>query len=71
MSKDIRSEQELEPYLNKLEQVGDNLAELEHTAILLDEYTKRLGECHFFRSITSHLMDLSRGEIQEACHCQT
>ncbi|PRP84933.1 hypothetical protein PROFUN_07587 [Planoprotostelium fungivorum] len=39
-----KKQQELEPYLNKLEQVGDNLAELEHTAILLDEYTKRLEE---------------------------
>ncbi len=37
-------DKEFEPYVSKIEQLDTSLGELESSVMLLDEYTKRLGE---------------------------
>ena len=37
------SDQDFQPYLDKIEEIDMNVTELEKTVVLLDEYSKRLG----------------------------
>jgi hypothetical protein len=38
------TDQEFQPYLEKINQIDQNVTELEHSVAMLDDYTKRLGE---------------------------
>lgn len=43
------SDQDFQPYLKQIDEIETGVTELEQTVLLLDEYTKRLGEYSSFR----------------------